>query len=80
MLASSPPDARVVRIPLGDPTPLVTVQGTLALDLGPHHATPHLDVPEPGAGRDGEDRTGAGPHRSADRSDRAVRLCCAQAD
>jgi hypothetical protein len=60
MLASSPPDARVVRIPLGGPTPLATVQGTLALDLGPHHATPHLDVPESGAGRDVDDRTGAG--------------------
>jgi Family of unknown function (DUF6459) len=35
-------DARVVRFPVAAPTPVATVQGTLALDLGPR-----LDVPEP---------------------------------
>lgn len=37
-------DARVVRLPVATPTPVATVQGTLALDLGPR-----LDVPEPPA-------------------------------
>lgn len=38
-MTSSPDDDTVVPLPL---TPVATVQGTLALDLGPH-----LDVPEP---------------------------------
>jgi hypothetical protein len=61
MTLVSPPEpgARVLRMPFGGSTPLATVQGTLALDLGPRHSTPHLDVPEPEGGL-GDGRTGAG--------------------
>jgi hypothetical protein len=38
-------DADVLRLPVVTPTPIATVQGTLALDLGPR-----LDVPDPLAG------------------------------
>ena len=37
--------ARVVRLPVSPPTPVASVQGTLALELGPR-----LDVPEPTVG------------------------------
>jgi hypothetical protein len=40
--ATDPDYARVVRLPVASPTPLASVQGTLALELGPR-----LDVPEP---------------------------------
>jgi Family of unknown function (DUF6459) len=55
--ASSPgPDgARVVRLPVATPTPVASVQGTLALDLGPR-----LDVPEPALERGGSHGPGAG--------------------
>jgi hypothetical protein len=47
--------ARVVRLPAAPPTPVVSVQGTLALDLGPR-----LDVPEPDLSPAGQYRPGAG--------------------
>lgn len=50
-------EARVVRLPVAPPTPVASVQGTLALDLGPR-----VEVPDPpvrhGSGRGGEPGAG----------------------
>jgi hypothetical protein len=37
--------ARVVRLPVAPATPVASVQGTLALDLGPHLDLPDVEVP-----------------------------------
>ena len=43
--------ARVVRLPVAPSTPVASVQGTLALDLGPRLDMPDLEVPvHPGSG------------------------------
>ena len=44
--------ARVVRLPVAPPTPVASMQGTLALDLGPRVEVPEPDVMRPGAGYD----------------------------
>jgi hypothetical protein len=44
--ATSHPDgARVVRLPVAPATPVASVQGTLALDLGPRLDLPDVEVP-----------------------------------
>jgi Family of unknown function (DUF6459) len=45
----------VVRLPTAPATPVASVQGTLALDLGPR-----LDVPEPELGSGGQQASGVG--------------------
>jgi len=45
---AGPSDSTVVPLPVVPPTPVASVQGTLALDLGPR-----VDVPEPGVGGGG---------------------------
>jgi Family of unknown function (DUF6459) len=46
-------DADVVRLPAAPTTPVASVQGTLALDLGPRLDVPELDRPTPQRGADG---------------------------
>ena len=42
--------ARVVSLPVTAATPVATVQGTLALELGPRLEVPEPDLPHPGIG------------------------------
>ena len=51
--------ADVVRLPVAPTTPVASVQGTLALDLGPRLDVPDLDLPSrPGHGHDSMDVVG----------------------
>jgi len=52
-VSSAQDEARVVRMPMAPTTPIASVQGTLALDLGPRLEIPEPELPyRPGVGMD----------------------------